>query len=105
MENDGKTPRTLPADAVDGILGGANIDKPPLEIHVDISQLTFGDLEVVAKFQGKSAEEVNMIEVLPLLKRVVKDLSSIRLIYIPEILEAIDKAFAEAGNPKNLTEG
>lgn len=70
-----------------------------LEIKVDISKMTFGDMEMALKIDGGDA---NIAEILPFLDRVVVGgVKHLPLSAMPQILDALTLAFAALANPKN----
>lgn len=73
--------------------------KPEIQIRVDASAVTFGDLEMAMGFDSGAVE---IKELLPFLNRVVVGgVRDLPLTAMPAILEALTEAFSSLGNPKN----
>lgn len=67
-----------------------------LEIKIDLSSMTFGDLEDAMKWQGGRVGP----EVIPLLNRiVVGGVRHIPIRYMSQIMEAVNNAIQENANP------
>jgi hypothetical protein len=69
-----------------------------IELKVDVSGLTFGDLE---KIDSASAGSMPMRDVIPLLdKMVVGGVRHLPITAMPAILKAVEAAMKDIGNPE-----
>lgn len=74
-------------------------EQAEIEIQVDLSKMTFDDLEKVANWSGDNAP---LTEMLPLLRRViVGGIGHLPITDMPKIMTAFQRAFEEVSNPKN----
>ena len=69
---------------------------PPLNIEIDIDQLTIDDLEFVEKL---SADEVPLTEIVSFLKRVLPDGYKLPLRAVPKLTDAVISAIGGASDP------
>ena len=67
-----------------------------MNIQVDISELTLGDMEILS-----NQEKYTFTEQLEVLERIVSegDVRAIRLLDLPKVAEMIQEQVEEAANP------
>ena len=81
------------------------MDEQEVRVHVDVQELTLGDLELLEEFQtgGKLDSVQGFVALLERIARVegVNSVRELKVRHLQQVGAAIQAGMAEAANPKN----